>query len=101
VRHVTWHDALLAIEQEDGVVLLLVAPTPSPADVTMQTRVTKLTRYFAEEGYVTLCVTVDEDCAVHPELAAVYLPQLRVFDAGDLTCRRIGVLEDDSLQEMV
>lgn len=99
MKTVEWHEALLAIENEDGVVLLLTqdhAPSRLLAD-----RLRTLASRYSNRGYVTLACPVTEDCAPHPELAAVRLPQIRVFASGEEVRRLVGVQDEDVLDSLV
>lgn len=99
LRTVAWHEALLSIEKHVAVVVLLTGNHPT--STLFRSRVSRHAKQFQESGYDVLCVNVDENCASHPELAASWLPQLRVFERGELVSRHIGVREDDYLQTLV
>lgn len=98
MRQCAWHEALLAIEK-GNVVLLLMADHPTSR--LLEQRMKSMTRVYSERGYVSLSVKVDEDCAPHPELAAVRLPQIRVFTDGEETNRLLGTQDEDVLVDLV
>jgi hypothetical protein len=98
MRLVPWHDALLAIENDNVVLLLVGDDVPSKL---LTQRIRSISRIYSERGFLALSVKVDEDCAVHPELAAVRLPQIRVFTSGEETKRLIGVQEEDELEDLI
>lgn len=46
-------------------------------------------------------VAVTADCADHPELAAVRLPQIRVFADGEEVRRCVGVVHESVLEDLI
>ncbi len=99
LKSVSWDEALLTIEHEEGVVLLLVSDhVPSRL---LRDRLQRYVPVYSERGFVTISLVVTEDCACHPELAAVRLPQIRVFETGEETRRVVGVQDEDALSDLV
>ena len=99
MRTVEWHEALLLIEREPSVVVVLVSDHP-PSKVLTR-RVAAYSKLYSARGVQTVCVPVTEDCACHPELAAVYLPQIRLFTDGELSSKLVGVQDEDTLSTLV
>lgn len=98
MKRVEWHEALLAIENEDVIVVLIHDGASSSQ---LLGRLASFEGMYSRRGYNTLVVRVDEDCASHPELAAVRLPQIRVFADGVMSAKHVGVVGEDILQELV
>lgn len=99
MQSIPWHDALLTIEQKKRVILMLTSDHP-PSNVLVA-RIKRYVRRYKELGYTVVHVRVTEDCAPHPELAAVRLPQLRIFECGELQSKHVGLQEEDALLNLV
>lgn len=99
MQAVQWHDALLAIENESGVILVLTHDH-APSKLLCQ-RMKSYSDTYSRRGYCVRVVRVDAECAPHPELAAVRLPQIRVFEDGEEVKRLVGVVSENVLDDLV